>query len=167
MQNLFRWLGRESQEGDWLTPVGQFTWKMVVKMVCVWIIFRIVCKKACSCLIRSATTSGSQTRPSSSSWTRKTCLSRKFEHLRSQYVSPTTKVFVCALVKTPFMLRHVRNCRHYCYCPYYCIINCTVYILAVYLCLLRTTSNLFIVISNIIAMKVGYEIKVDKSEVSM
>jgi len=57
-------------------------------------VFRIVCKRACSCLIPSATTSGSQTRPSFSSSTRKTCLSRKFKHLRWQYVSRSTEVFI-------------------------------------------------------------------------
>jgi len=55
--------------------------------------FRIACKKACSCSIQSATTNGSQTRLSSSSWTKRTCLSRRFQLLRSQFAFLTTKVY--------------------------------------------------------------------------
>jgi len=55
-------------------------------------VFRIVCKKACSCLIQSATTSGSQTHPSFSSSTRRTCFFRKSKPLRSQFASLSTQV---------------------------------------------------------------------------
>jgi len=64
---------------------------------------RIVCKKACSCLIQSATTSGSRTHPSFSFSTRKTCLSRKSEPLLWRYAFPSTKVIIRSVASATFL----------------------------------------------------------------
>ena len=50
--------------------------------------------RAWSCLTPSATTSGSQTPPSFSSWTRRTCLRRRSRNLPSPSASQSTQVLL-------------------------------------------------------------------------